>query len=70
MLTDPNQQVVQGAALFTRQVQQQAYALAYNDSFLLTAWASLAALACLVLHVAWRNRHRLLPTRNPMPAAA
>ncbi|MDR6817991.1 MFS family permease [Neorhizobium sp. 2083] len=70
VLTDPNQQVVQGAALFSRQVQQQAYALAYNDSFLLTAYLSLAALACLLLHVAWRNRHRLLPARNPMPAAA
>ncbi len=70
VLTDPNQQVMQGAALFSRQVQQQAYALAYNDSFLLTAYLSLAALACLLLHVAWRNRHRLLPARNPMPAAA
>jgi len=70
VLTDPNQQVVQGAALFSRQVQQQAYALAYNDSFLLTAYLSLAALACLLLHVAWRNRHRLLPAWNSMPAAA
>jgi MFS family permease len=69
VLADQNQQVLQGAALFARQVQQQAYALAYNDASLLTAWASLAALACLLVHVAWRNRHRLLPTSHPRPAA-
>jgi len=69
VLTDPNQQTVQGASLFAKQVQQQAYALAYNDAFLLTAYLSLAALACLALHVAWRNRERFFPNLNPMPAA-
>lgn len=70
VLTDPNQQTVQGTALLARQVQQQAYALAYNDSFLLTAYLSLAAFGCLCVHVAWRNREHFLPNSNPMPAAA
>ncbi|MFB9948564.1 MFS transporter [Rhizobium puerariae] len=70
VLTDPSQQTLQGASLFARQVQQQAYALAYNDSFLLTSYLSLAALACLAIHVAWRNRERFLSHSNPMPAAA
>ncbi|MEQ1408256.1 MFS transporter [Neorhizobium sp. Rsf11] len=70
VLTDPNQQTVQGTALLARQVQQQAYALAYNDSFLLTAYLSLAALGCLGVHVAWRDRKHFLPNSNPMPAAA
>lgn len=70
VLTDANQQTVQGTALFSKQVQQQAYALAYNDSFLLTSYLALAALACLLIHVAWRNRDRLFPSRNQMPAAA
>lgn len=69
VLTDPNQQTVQGAALLARQVQQQAYALAYNDSFLLTVYLSLAALGCLCIHVAWRNRQHFLPKFNPIPAA-
>ncbi|WP_440412778.1 MFS transporter [Neorhizobium petrolearium] len=70
VLADPNQQTAQGATLLARQTQQQAYALAYNDSFLLTAYLSLAALGCLGIHVAWRNRERFLPNSNPVPAAA
>jgi hypothetical protein len=69
VLTDPNQQSVQGAALFAKQVQQQAYALAYNDSFLLTAWLSLVALAILLIHVGWRNRDWLFHIKKPLPAA-
>ncbi|MGV6876333.1 MFS transporter [Pseudochelatococcus sp. B33] len=68
VLADPSQQAQQGTALFARQVQQQAYALAYNDLFLLTACLSLIAFACLCIHVAWRNRERLFP--NPAPAGA
>ncbi|MEZ2132781.1 MULTISPECIES: MFS transporter [unclassified Sinorhizobium] len=70
VLADTNQQTVQGTALFSKQVQQQAYALAYNDSFLLTSYLALAALACLVIHVAWRNLDRLFPNKNQIPAAA
>ncbi|MBC7163851.1 MAG: MFS transporter [Roseovarius sp.] len=69
VLSDPNQQVVQGAALLARQVRQQAYVLAYNDSFLFTSWLSLGTLAILLLYTVWRNRHRLLPNADPMPAA-
>ncbi|THK34341.1 hypothetical protein EHS39_30870 [Ensifer sp. MPMI2T] len=69
-MTDPNQQSLQGATLLARQVQQQAYALAYNDSFLVTSYLSLAALACLTIHVAWRNYERFLSSSNPVPANA
>lgn len=61
LLTDPTQQSLQGASLLAKQVQQQAYTLAYNDSFLFTAYLSLGALACLCIHVAWRNRHKFFP---------
>ena len=70
VLTDPGQQTAQGAALLAKQVSQQAYALAYNDSFLLTSYLAILALACLALHVAWRNRERLLAGWHPAPAAA
>lgn len=61
---------MQGAALLSKQVTQQAYALAYNESFLLTSYRSFATLACLLFHVAWRNRERLLTPKRPMPAVA
>lgn len=70
VLTDPNQQTAQATSLFAKQVQQQAYALAYNDSFLFTSWLSLTALAILLIHVGWRNRRRLFPYANPTPATA
>lgn len=63
VLTDPNEQATQGAALLARQVQQQAYALAYNDSFLLTSYLAIMALVALLIHVAWRDRALLLPAR-------
>ena len=69
VLSDPSQQPVQGAALFAKQVQQQAYALAYNDSFLLSAWLALAALAILLIHVGWRNRDCLFQIKNPLSTA-
>lgn len=69
-LTDSNQQAAQATTLFAKQVQQQAYALAYNDSFLFTTWLSLTALAILLIHVGWRNRRRLSPDANPKPATA
>lgn len=71
VLADPGQQTLQGAASFSRQVSQQAYALAYNDSFLLTFYLALFALACLVIHVGWRNRERLrIGWSRPAPTAA
>jgi hypothetical protein len=36
----------------SRQVQQQAYTLAYNDAFMLTACLAVLALAALLFHVA------------------
>ncbi|MGU3575186.1 MFS transporter [Brucellaceae bacterium C25G] len=69
-LTDPAQQSSQGAALLAKQVQQQAYTLAYNDSFLFTAYLSLGALACLCIHVAWRNRHKFFPQNSTQTTPA
>ncbi len=65
VLTDPHQQTVQGAQLLARQVTQQAYVLAYNDAFLLTACLALFALAFLVVHVAWRNLRDWAPEPSP-----
>lgn len=62
LLTDPGQQAVQAKALFARQMTQQAYALAYNEAFLLISCLSFAALGCLLIHVAWQNRQRLWPS--------
>ncbi len=67
--TDPLLRNAQGASLFSKQVQQQAYVLAYNDAFLLTALLALAALAVLVLHLLVRHRDRWLPGR-PAPKGA
>ncbi len=66
VLTDPSQQSAQGTSLFSKQVQQQAFALAYNDAFLLTAWLSLIAFACLLIHIGWRHKERLF---SPRPLA-
>lgn len=70
VLTDPGQQAAQGAALLAKQVMQQAYVLAYNDAFLMTAFFSLFALACLAVHVGWRNRALFLPQPNPISNTA
>lgn len=59
LLTDTAQQTSQGASTLARQVQQQAYALAYNDAFLLTSWLALFTLLCLLIHVAWRHREQI-----------
>lgn len=70
VLTDPAQQNAQGAQLLAKQATQQAYALAYNDAFLMTALLALLALSFLLVHVAWRNRQHWLPSRLSAPAHA
>jgi hypothetical protein len=67
---DPVLRNAQGASLFSKQVQQQAYVLAYNDAFLMTACLSLAALGILVLHLVFRHRARLFPARRASKSAA
>jgi MFS family permease len=63
---DLAQRTVQGTSLFARQVQQQAYVLAYNDAFYVIFLAACAAICMLLLNVSWTNRHRLfaVPTRS------
>lgn len=71
VMSDPAQQNVQGAQLLARQTTQQAYVLAYNDAFLMTALLALFALFSLLIHVAWRNRERWLQRQpSAQPAIA
>lgn len=58
---DATLRTAQGAGLFARQVQQQAYALAYDDAFFVVFLIAVAAIAILLADVGWNNRHRLLP---------
>ncbi|TWF58279.1 hypothetical protein FHW37_10183 [Neorhizobium alkalisoli] len=60
---------IQGTSTFAKQVQQQAYVLAYNDAFYATFLIALGAIALLILHVAWNNRHKLLPGGMPAEQA-
>lgn len=62
--TDPALQTAQGAGLLSRQVQQQAYILAYNDAFFMTSLLAFAALGGLVLHLLVRHRNLWLPVRR------
>jgi hypothetical protein len=70
LLTDTAQQTSQGASTLARQVQQQAYALAYNDAFLLTSWLALFTLLCLLIHVAWRHREQIFLFQQRSKATA
>ena len=56
--SDLGQRTVQGTTLFAKQVQQQAYVLAYNDAFYAVFLLALAAIGILLANVAWTNRHR------------
>lgn len=58
--SDSAQRTAQGAALLARQVQQQAYVLAYNDAFFATFLAALAAITVLLINLGWNHRRRLL----------
>lgn len=56
---DLSQRTIQGTSLFAKQVQQQAYVLAYNDAFFVIFLVAVGAIAVLLLNVGWTNRHRL-----------
>lgn len=58
--SDAVQHTIQGTSTFAKQVQQQAYVLAYNDAFFATFLMAMAAIGLLLLHILWNNRHRLL----------
>jgi MFS family permease len=55
---DTTQRTIQGTTLFAKQVQQQAYVLAYNDAFYATFLVAVGAVAILLINVTWSNRHR------------
>jgi hypothetical protein len=66
---DVTQQTIQGTSLFAKQVQQQAYVLAYNDAFFVIFIVAAAAIAVLLANVAWTNRHRILGIHAQSEAA-
>jgi MFS family permease len=55
---DGVQHTAQGTALFAKQVQQQAYILAYNDAFFATFLLAATAIVLLLINIAWNHRHR------------
>lgn len=65
---DTLQRGFEGTTLLARQVQQQAYVLAYDDAFHATFLFALCAIAALLIDVAWTHRHRLAPRTAPLPA--
>jgi hypothetical protein len=65
---DALQRSFEGTTLLARQVQQQAYALAYDDAFHMTFLLALGAIAALLLDVAWTHRPRRAPRAAPRPA--
>jgi MFS family permease len=66
---DSAQRTVQGTTLFARQVQQQAYVLAYNDAFFVIFLMALAAIGMLLVHVAWTHRDRIRSMATPAQTA-
>ncbi|RWX81721.1 MFS transporter [Neorhizobium lilium] len=66
---DISQRTIQGTSLFAKQVQQQAYVLAYNDAFFVIFLLAVAAICMLLANVAWNNRNRLFAS-HPRPEAA
>jgi hypothetical protein len=60
---------IQGTSTFAKQVQQQAYVLAYNDAFYVTFLVAIGAIVLLLLHVGWNHRHRFLPGAVPAEQA-
>jgi MFS family permease len=67
--SDSVQNTVQGTSLFAKQVQQQAYVLAYNDAFFATFLLAAAAIVLLAIHIAWNNRHRFVRAVHPPQTA-
>jgi MFS family permease len=58
--SDAMQHTIQGTSTFAKQVQQQAYVLAYNDAFFATFVLAAVAIGLLLFHILWNNRHRFL----------
>lgn len=67
---DSIQRNAQGASLLAKQVQIQAYVLAYNDAFFATFLLAIGAIAVLLVNVAWNHRHRLFPNAAPEASPA
>ncbi|TPE51739.1 MFS transporter [Amaricoccus solimangrovi] len=66
---DAVQRAAEGASLLAGQVRREAYVLAYDDAFRAIFLLALAAIALLLLDLAWTHRHRFAPRalRSPMP---
>lgn len=54
VITDPTILNAEGLTLLSQQVTREAYVLAYTDTFLLISVVTTAALAALLVHLAWR----------------
>ncbi|TPP10567.1 MFS transporter [Rhizobium glycinendophyticum] len=54
VITDPAILNAEGLTLLSQQVTREAYVLAYTDTFLLISVVTTAALAVLLVHLAWR----------------
>ncbi|KQW31010.1 MFS transporter [Rhizobium sp. Root274] len=54
VITDPAILNAEGLTLLSQQVTREAYVLAYTDTFLLISVVTAAALAVLLVHLAWR----------------
>lgn len=53
VITDPSILKAEGLTLLSQQVTREAYVLAYTDTFLLISLVTTAALAVLLVHLAW-----------------
>ena len=51
LFTDAAARKAQAVALIVQDVTNEAYVMAYNDAYFLTALIALAALAALILHI-------------------
>lgn len=59
VMTDPSILKAEGLTLLSQQVTREAYVLAYTDTFLLISLVTTAALAVLLVHLAWKGLRNL-----------
>jgi Arabinose efflux permease len=68
VITDPAVLKEEGLSLLAQQVTREAYVLAYNDTFLLISIVTAAALATLLVHLAWNRLQALRQPEGEVPA--
>lgn len=59
VIADPTILKAEGLVLLSQQVTREAYVLAYTDTFLLISLVTTAALAVLVIHLAWNGLRKM-----------